>query len=88
MTTLLNTFVTTQKRVVQMIREDIFFFLKVIKTALFPTEQSYAESFYAASKLVSSELCNSFVVASIPDSGMVGGCGRIITNNDLNSDAR
>jgi len=72
-----------------MIREGIFFFLKAIKTALFPTEeQSYAESFHAASKLVSSELRNSFVVASIPDSGMVGGCGRIITNNDLNSDAR
>jgi len=34
-TTLLNTFVTTQKRVVQMIREGIFFFLKAIKTALF-----------------------------------------------------
>ena len=51
--TLINVFVTTSKRIVRMIREGVFSFLKAIKTALFPTEgQSYAESFHAASKLL------------------------------------
>ncbi|MCY4304780.1 MAG: hypothetical protein OXC62_08415 [Aestuariivita sp.] len=52
-TTLINAFVTTSKRIVRMIREGFFSFLKAIKTALFPPEgQSYAESFHAASKLL------------------------------------
>ena len=53
LTTLINTIVTTSKRVVRLIREGVFSFLKAMKVVLFPGDGvSFSESLHAASKLL------------------------------------
>lgn len=84
-TTVINAFVTTGKRVVRIIREGLFSLIKAIKILLFPPkDMSYTEAMQEAKKLIASGLIISLgVIAEEYISKLIASTGALSAYSDI-----